>query len=43
MTDCAVPRQVIAACWLVLGVATDDLDIQYVHLYGLDRGLGGRG
>ena len=25
----------------VLGVATDDLDIQYVHLYGLDRGFGG--
>ena len=25
----------------VLGVATDDLDIQYVHLYGLDRGVGG--
>ena len=27
----------------VLGIATDDLDIQYVRVYGLDRGGGGPG
>lgn len=25
----------------LLGMATDDLGIEYVHMYGLDRGLGG--
>lgn len=25
----------------LLGVATDDLGVEYVHMYGLDRGLGG--
>ena len=27
----------------VLGIATDDLDIRYVRVYGLDRGGGGPG
>ena len=25
----------------VLGMARDDLDVEYVRMYGLDRGLGG--